>query len=135
MAIASGKNYHPLRDLMAGGRSTWFLPSQRPVSDRKKWIAGQLQPAGKVHIDAGAELALKSGNSLLCSGVLRIEGNFSRGDTVAIVCENREIGRGLIGYQSEDAKRVQGMTSEQIAEVLGVARRTELIHRDDLALE
>jgi glutamate 5-kinase len=134
MVISSGKSYHPIRNLMAGAPATWFAASANPISDRKKWIGGQLKPAGKVHIDAGAARAIRAGNSLLCSGVASIEGQFQRGDTVAIHCEDLEIGRGLIGYASADADSVKGLSSNQIADVLGAGRRTELIHRDDMVL-
>ena len=134
MVISSGKPYHPIGRLMEGTRATWFAANSAPVSDRKKWIGGQLQPSGKVHVDAGAARAIRAGNSLLSSGVRAIEGPFRRGDTVAIICDEVEIGRGLIGYASEDANAVKGLSSEQIAGVLGAGRRTELIHRDNLVL-
>ena len=69
MIIASGKTNHPLQAIGEGARSSWFAPSGTPVTARKTWIAGQLQPAGTLTVDAGAERALASGKSLLPAGV------------------------------------------------------------------
>ena len=96
MIIASGKVEHPLRAIMDGARHSWFAPSPEPVKGWKTWIAGKLVPAGRLVIDDGAERALMTGKSLLPAGVRTIEGDFSRGDTVAVMAlDGREIARGL----------------------------------------
>jgi glutamate 5-kinase len=84
MVIASGRVAHPLAAIAAGARCTWFLTPANPVTARKKWIAGSLEPRGTLTIDAGAVRALNSGKSLLPAGVVRIEGAFARGDAVVI---------------------------------------------------
>ncbi len=84
MVIASGRVEHPLDAIAKGARCTWFLTSGNPVTARKKWIAGSLEPKGTLIIDAGAVAALRRGNSLLPVGVVRIEGDFARGDAVVI---------------------------------------------------
>ena len=84
MVIASGRINHPLAAIAAGGPSTWFLSPANPVTARKKWIAGSLEPRGTLHIDAGAVEALRRGKSLLPAGVTRIEGVFARGDAVIV---------------------------------------------------
>src|SRR6516162_1544834 len=61
MLIASGRLAHPLSALAQGGRCTWFLTPANPVTARKKWIAGTLEPKGSLLIDAGAVAALRSG--------------------------------------------------------------------------
>ena len=95
MVITTGETMHPLAAIGAGARCTWFLASSDPVAARKRWIAGQLEPAGHVTIDAGAEKALLSGKSLLPAGVRRLEGTFDRGDAVVIrSADGRELGRG-----------------------------------------
>lgn len=135
MVITSGKVLHPLRAIAQGCTCTWFLASSDPVTAKKRWIAGKLEPRGQVHIDAGAENALLSGKSLLPAGVVRIEGDFDRGDAVIIRGpDGRELGRGLIGYAHADAERIVGRKSAEIAEILGFERSAELIHRDDMAL-
>ncbi|EYR81971.1 MULTISPECIES: glutamate 5-kinase [unclassified Shinella] len=135
MIIASGKVDHPLRAVEEGARSSWFAPSGSPVTARKTWIAGQLQPAGRLEIDAGAETALTSGKSLLPAGVRGVWGTFSRGDTVSIYGTNgREIARGLAGYDADEARMIIGKKSAEIAAILGYAGRAAMVHRDDLVV-
>ena len=135
MIIASGKTMNPLAGIEQGARHSWFAPSRSPVTARKTWIAGQLQPAGVINVDAGAEGALKSGKSLLPAGVRAVSGNFHRGDTVSIIgAEGREIARGLAGYDAEEARRICGRKSNEIEKILGYAGRAAMIHRDDLVM-
>jgi len=135
MVIASGKVLHPLKALRDGAPCTWFLASSDPVTARKRWIAGQLEPRGVVVIDAGAERALLAGKSLLPAGVTRVEGQFDRGDAVIIRSSSGyEIGRGLTAYARPDAERIIGRHSSEIAAILGYEGRSELIHRDNMAL-
>lgn len=135
MVITSGKVTHPLRALSQGVACTWFLAPSDPVTARKRWIAGQLEPKGVVQIDAGAEKALLSGKSLLPAGVQRLEGSFERGDSVVIrAADGRELGRGLVAYARGDAARIIGKKSGEIAAILGHAGRSELVHRDDMVL-
>jgi glutamate 5-kinase len=135
MVIASGKVMNPLKAIADGGTCTWFLAHSDPVTARKRWIAGQLEPKGALIIDAGAERALGSGKSLLPAGVMRLEGTFERGDAVVIrSADGREIGRGLVAYACADAERILGKKSSEIAGILGHTGRAELVHRDDMAL-
>ena len=71
MLIASGRVPHPLDAVAKGAACTWFLTPANPVTARKKWIAGSLEPRGALVIDAGAVRALRSGKSLLPAGVTR----------------------------------------------------------------
>ena len=135
MIIASGKTQNPLQAIETGARSSWFAPSGTPVTARKTWIAGQLQPAGELTVDAGAEQALARGKSLLPAGVRSVSGSFSRGDTVAIIgAEGREIARGLVSYDAEEARQIAGRKSAEIEEILGYAGRAAMVHRDDLVV-
>jgi glutamate 5-kinase len=71
----------------------------------------------------------------LPAGVTRVEGDFARGDAVIIrSSDGRELGRGLINYANEDARRIIGKRSSEIAAILGYEGRDTLIHRDDMAL-
>ena len=135
MVITTGKVLHPLQAIAKGATCTWFLAASDPVTAKKRWIAGQLESAGTVTIDAGAEKALLAGKSLLPAGVTRIEGDFDRGDAVVIRgADGRELGRGLAAYARTDAQRIIGKRSKEIVAILGFAGRDELIHRDDMAL-
>jgi glutamate 5-kinase len=135
MAIALGKRDHPLRAIDEGARCTWFPAKGDPVASRKAWIAGALEPRGVVVVDAGAAQALRAGRSLLPAGVVAVEGAFQRGDAVVIRgVDGAELGRGLVAYDAPDAQRLVGRRSAEIAAVLGMAGRAEMIHRDDMAL-
>jgi glutamate 5-kinase len=135
MLIASGKIEHPLRAIAEGGRCTWFLTPANPVTARKRWIAGSLEPKGTLTIDAGAVKALRAGRSLLPAGVIRVDGQFARGDAVVVRGpDSDEIGRGLVAYDAEDADRIKGRSSPDVMMILGVSGRSEMIHRDDLVV-
>ncbi|MEN3288104.1 MAG: glutamate 5-kinase [Bradyrhizobium sp.] len=135
MLIASGKIEHPLQAIADGGRCTWFLTPANPVTARKRWIAGSLEPKGTLTIDAGAVAALRAGKSLLPAGVIRVDGQFARGDAVVVRGpDTHEIGRGIVAYDVDDADRIKGRSSPDVAAVLGVSGRAEMIHRDDLVI-
>jgi glutamate 5-kinase len=135
MVIASGLVDHPLRAVAGAAPATWFLTAGNPVTSRKKWIAGALEPKGTLIIDAGAVAALRRGNSLLPVGVIRVDGQFARGDAVVVRGpDGAEVGRGLIAYDAADAEKIKGRPSPEISLVLGGGGRAEMIHRDDLAL-
>ena len=135
MIITSGNRFNPLAAIDSGERSTFFRPSPNPVRGYKTWIAGQLEPAGRLFVDAGAVGALLSGKSLLAAGVRRVSGSFARGDTVAIVDpDGHEIARGLVAYDAADAVKIAGLKSAEIAPVLGYAARSAMVHRDDLVM-
>jgi len=135
MVIASGHVDHPLSAIAAGARATWFLTPANPVTARKKWIAGSLEPKGTLTIDAGAAAALRRGKSLLPAGVVRVDGAFGRGDAVLIRGpDGAEIGRGLVAYDAEDATKIVRKSSGDIVMILGVEGRAEMVHRDDLVL-
>ena len=119
MVIASGHIDNPLRSIADGGPCTWFLTPANPVTARKKWIAGSLEPRGTLLVDAGAVAALRRGKSLLPAGVTRVDGAFSRGDAVVIRGpDGAEIGRGLIAYDAEDAVKIRGKSSGDILLIL-----------------
>lgn len=135
MVIASGKPHQPLSAIDAGAPATWFVPGANPRAARKQWIGGSLNPQGVITIDAGAAKALTSGKSLLPAGVVSVDGAFQRGDAVLIKAQDGALlGRGLSAYSREDATRILGHKSSEIAALLGYRGRDEMIHRDDLVL-
>jgi glutamate 5-kinase len=135
MVIASGHALNPLARISTGEKCTWFLAEATPVAARKRWISGRLETRGALVVDAGAVTALRAGKSLLPAGVRRVDGRFERGDAVDIVAESGErVGRGLVAYDADDARRIAGQNSRQIEALLGYAGRAEMIHRDDMAL-
>ncbi len=135
MVIASGRIDHPLTAIAKGARCTWFLTPANPVTARKKWIAGSLEPRGTLTIDAGAVAALRRGKSLLPAGVIRIDGDFGRGDAVLIRGpDGAEVGRGLVAYDAADAAKIMRKSSSDIMLILGIEGRAEMVHRDDLVM-
>lgn len=115
---------------------TWLRSGQKPVAARKQWLAGQLQTRGRLLLDDGAVRVLTgAGRSLLPVGVTAVDGEFRRGELVSCVDgAGREIARGLVNYSAEEARRIVGLPSERIRDVLGYHDEDELIHRDNLVL-
>lgn len=135
MVIAKGTEANPLAALMAGARCTWFLPQSEPLTARKRWIAGSLQPVGAYTVDDGAAKALLKGRSLLPAGVKAVQGRFERGDPVKVVdLKGRQLAVGLSGYGSDAAREIAGHKTGEIVQRLGYRGRDEIIHRDDLVL-
>jgi glutamate 5-kinase len=135
MVIASGRVRHPVLAVEQGARCTWFIASVSPARVRKQWIAGSLQPRGEIVVDDGAAAALARGKSLLPAGVLRIAGEFERGDAVLIRdMRGVALAHGLSAYGATDAARIIGLRSGEIEAVLGYRGREELVHRNDLAM-
>jgi glutamate 5-kinase len=134
LVIASGRRPSPLRAIEEGERCTWFLPSATPRAVRKQWIAGTLKPKGSVFVDSGALRALRDGKSLLPAGLVKVDGNFERGDTISIRSGEQEVGRGLAAYSSAEAALILGRRSADIESLLGYCSREEMIHRDDLVM-
>ena len=135
LAITNGSIMKPIRSLFEGRPCTWFEPNKSPMAARKQWIAGTMNPVGKLVIDQGAADALKKGSSLLPAGVKMIEGVFERGDVIEVCSEdNKKIGIGLAGYSSTASKSIMGHKSDEIANILSYSYREEMIHKDDLVL-
>jgi len=136
MVIAPGKPLNPLQAMIAGGRCTWFLPHQSPLTARKRWIAGAMKPVGTIVVDSGACRALQQGRSLLPAGVRAVEGSFQKGDPVVV--KNGDgvvLGRGLTMYAADEARMIIGRKSAEIEDILGYRGPDEIIHRNDLVVE
>jgi glutamate 5-kinase len=133
--IASGKVANPLRSLGDGGRCTIFRPSGTPATARKQWLAGVFDVTGEFHLDDGAVSALRNGASLLPVGVVSVNGDFNRGDVVALKnASGTEVGRGLTEYSSTEAVQIAGCQSGEIEARLGYRARSIVVHRDELVL-
>lgn len=137
VVIASGHKKNVILDAAKNKPvGTRFSSEYNRLEMRKNWIFAGSKVAGKIIIDAGAEEALISGGaSLLPTGVINTRGNFLRGYVVS-VCNKAgdELARGIVRYKSVDIKRIKGLHSEQIEELLGFEHGTVVIHRDDLVL-
>ena len=135
MLICKGSASRPVTALLDGARYSLFHRRTSPKKARKNWIAGALDPKGQIVVDKGAQSALLKGKSLLPVGILRLSGQFDRGDLVQIInAEGIELGHGLAGYATAEAEKIKGQKSQVIETLLGYEGRAELIHADDLVL-
>ncbi|MFP4560220.1 MAG: glutamate 5-kinase [Thiohalorhabdus sp.] len=135
--IASGYEEDGLLRLRQGeALGTYLHPGRDALTARKQWLANQLQVHGRLHVDAGAARVIREeGRSLLPVGVTAVDGEFRRGEVVSCLDpEGREVCRGLVNYPAHEVRRIQGLPTGRVAEVLGYLDTEELIHRDDLAI-
>ncbi|HSI59636.1 MAG TPA: glutamate 5-kinase [Ideonella sp.] len=135
--IAWGREPDVLLRLAAGeGIGTALLAGTPKLAARKQWMADHLQLRGAVRVDDGAMLKLRDGGkSLLPIGVVEVEGEFHRGDVIAVRAgSGAEIARGLSNYSSAEARLIARKASSQIEGLLGYANEPELIHRDNMVL-
>ena len=138
MLIAGGEKHDILIKLFAGKEhGTFFIPKKEKLANRKCWIAFTLKPKGTIMIDDGAAAAiLKSGKSLLPSGIVRVDGEFSVGAAVEFRRESNDeiLGTGLVNYCASDIRKIMGLKSGKIKKYLGHKSYDEVIHRDNLAI-
>lgn len=135
--IAKGDGVDLTRMLAGEEIGTWFVPAERRMKGRKKWMAFNPQTEGAIVVDAGARRAIVAhGRSLLPAGVLAVKGAFAMGSVVSIQDEaGREIARGLSNFSAGELDRIRGMNTRKIPEVLGAeAYFDEVIHRDNLVI-
>ena len=121
---------------MAKKNGSFFVPKQERLTSRKCWIGFTLKPKGTVVIDEGACAAiLNRGKSLLPSGIIRVEGDFSVGAPVAVRKENADVlAVGLVNYNSDDIIKIMGLKTTMIERCLGSKPYDEVIHRDNLTI-
>jgi glutamate 5-kinase len=136
VVIAPGALPNVIERVVAGEHiGTRFPARVNHREGRKRWILAETVRDGKIIIDAGAARAMLSGGkSLLPAGIIAVEGDFERGQTVRIFSNNREIARGLINYNHTDTHKILRIPSHQIETCLGYIDEAELIHRDNLVL-
>ncbi|MFO0866425.1 MAG: glutamate 5-kinase [Gemmataceae bacterium] len=115
---------------------TLFLGHGSSIPAWKRWLGYTARPKGKFVVDAGACQAVKSkGKSLLPIGVVRVQGEFDKGDVIALLdLDGQEFARGLTNYASGDAAKIVGLRTDQIPEALGSAPYEEIVHRDNLVV-
>jgi glutamate 5-kinase len=137
MIIANGGRPDVLKKLFSGKNvGTFFTPNKKKLKSRKCWIAFTLKPKGVIRIDDGAaEAILTKGKSLLPSGIVGVEGEFSVGAPVEFrKTDDETLGTGLVNYSSTDIRKIMGLKSSQIKNRLGHKPYDDVIHRDNLAV-
>jgi glutamate 5-kinase len=135
--IAWGREPDALLRLSQGESIGTLLVAQtQKTQARKQWIADHLQLRGSVTVDAGAMKKLRdAGTSLLPIGMTAVEGDFSRGDVIAIRdAQGVEMARGLANYASTEARLICRKPSSEFEKLLGYAAEPEMVHRDNLVL-
>lgn len=144
LATSSGINV-----LIAGGREpdvleridqgealgTFFPAGANKMESRKRWLLSGLGRKGRLVVDKGASMALKEQNkSLLPAGIVKVQGNFRRGDVVDILDEGSRIAYGICNYDSSDVAAIKGVHSGRIAALLGHDYGDEVVHRNNMVL-
>ncbi|WPG98702.1 Hypothetical protein R9X50_00149600 [Acrodontium crateriforme] len=122
---------------------TRFVPDPHPIRDRYFWLIHGLAPHGTIYIDPGAHKALINKAGLLAVGVVDVEGNFGQQECVRLsvlpsrdapLSEAEEVGRAIVNYSVTEVKRIRGVRSHQIAEILGYADSEYIAVRDNVGL-
>ena len=130
--ITNSNNKNPLVKASTKN-STIFYSNKTPSSSRKQWLLNHLHPSGTITVDEGALKAIKNNKSLLPAGITDVGGKFSRGDIITILSSKRKkIAIGIATYDIADTKKIIGIKSKEIKNILGYEGRDEIIHKDDL---
>ena len=135
--IACGREPDVLLRLAAGESvGTALIAGTGKLAARKQWMADHLQLRGAVVVDDGAVTKVRNeGKSLLPIGVIQVQGDFRRGDVIAVrASTGQEVARGLANYSSSEARLIARKPSSQIETLLGYMNEPELIHRTNLVL-
>jgi len=144
VVIASGAAPDAVLRVVAGERlGTRFSPVATAIESRKRYILSGGRASGRVRVDEGAAQALERGSSLLPVGVVGVEGEFDRGDTIRVCAaaagagagaDGRELARGIASYGAADLARLCRRQSSEIEAILGYTYGDEVIHRNDLVM-
>ena len=135
--IADGRESDIVRQLRRGESvGTRLTNDKAPEPARKQWLASLLHPKGALTLDDGAVKSIqKGGRSLLPIGISAASGEFSRGDLVRCIdIAGREVARGLVNYNADEASQLLGIESRQIETILGYGGDPEMIHCDNLVI-
>ena len=135
--IANGKQPRVLEEILRGDDiGTLFLGEGDGVSAWKRWIGYTMPPQGRFVLDDGARRAVEQqGKSLLAAGIVRVEGDFAKGEVVSLVDQQGdEFARGLTNYDAMSTREIAGKRTNEIAKSVGSLPYAEDIHRDNLVV-
>ena len=135
--VADGRKTDTLINLYEGKNEGTFLLSKKDaLQSRKLWLSSFGTSRGTLTLDDGAAEAItKQGKSILPVGIIKVEGEFNRGDL--IICNNsnsKELARGISNFSSKELRKIKGLNSKDIYGVLGYASEEEAIHRNNLVM-
>lgn len=137
VVIAGGRTDNVLPRLLAGeALGTLFMPDPNGLVPKKRWLGFSTQPSGKLVVDDGAARALReSASSLLPIGIVRVDGQFNKGEVVEVqTSDGNSVAKGLSNYSATELTKICGLRTPQIADMLGHCPYAEAIHRDNLTL-
>jgi glutamate 5-kinase len=140
--IANGRRPEVVAAAFAGEEAgTRFLPQSGRVSSFKLWLKYAKPTQGRLVVDDGAAAALRErGTSLLPVGITKVEGDFEAGDAIEVTANTprgtggRPIGKGIVNYSAAELRRVIGLKTAEVRELLPRAA-DEAVHRDYFVLE
>jgi glutamate 5-kinase len=133
--IANGGSKNGIREALKLKQGT-FIEAKKKLSAKKHWIAYISKTKGAIVLDPGAEKAVtEGGKSVLPMGIIAVEGGFGFGDLITLKNKKGEVfAKGISAYSSFEIEKIKGFKSKDIAEILGVKRQDEVVHRDNLVL-
>ena len=137
MIIAKAGEENILNKIMDGGDiGTLFMGAEKILDSRRRWIAFNMEPSGRLVIDDGAVKALTiDKKSLLAAGIVSSEEDFSQGDAVEVVAaDGRIIGRGITNYDEREIAVIKGRKTSEIRNLTDGTFYEEVIHRDNLII-
>jgi glutamate 5-kinase len=135
--VASGRDDGVLARICRGELvGTLFTGRAETMPAWKRWLGWSADARGTLVVDAGArDAVVDGGRSLLAAGVRGVQGEFTAGDVVALAHQDRRVfARGLVNYAADELRRIAGLRTERIADVLGSTPYDEVVHRDNLAV-
>jgi len=134
MVIANAREENVLERILSGEEfGTLFTPRRVGYGNKERWIRFS-KSSGKIRIDRRAKNALLTGASLLPSGIVRVEGEFSPGSIVSLVCSNHEIARGVVEYSSHELNKIKGRQTNEIETILGYKNYDNVVRREKMVL-
>lgn len=134
--LSSGYLANPFELVQGYEIGTFFLPSPKKLSSKKRWMSLVSTPRGAVLVDSGAVAAMvERGSSLLSVGIVGVEGRFSQGDFVEVKdLKGKAIARGIVRYHWKDILAYKGLSTQELREKYGEEAAQEVIHRDQRVL-
>jgi glutamate 5-kinase len=134
--VVSFLKHNLLKEIIARkNNGTHFAANKTRINTKKSWIAFSRKTKGYIFVDKkAADILINKGKSLLAAGIIGIEGNFKRGDTVIIAdSDKKDFARGLSNYDAADLEKIKGKKTSEIKKILPAAEE-EAVHRDNLAI-
>ena len=133
--IANGTIPDVLLRIAAGERfGTVFRATNTVLESRKRYLlTGFRSNEAAIILDSGATQAIKRGKSLLPAGIIGVQGEFDRGDTVRLVNnDGEEIAVGLVNYSASEIQKICGAKASEIETILGYTYADEVVHQDNM---